>query len=156
MNNVTEVSVENLVRALGKEKKVKFLKRDWITATDSKGDKYRFKTWEKTLEFINNYDSDATDIISPCCAFGSDGSENVTVKMCDCPSKRQIGKRTIETSFNSGEEIEVATCIYRSIFSGGFPTCGHYQGTMKVKRPDEQFGFMRDQYKVLCTSQRNT
>lgn len=146
--------IEKEVRQLAKEKQIKITKRDNITLTDSKGDKYKFKTWEQTKDFIQTHDPNTPEIFSPCCSFGSDGSENVTVKMSDCPIKREIGKHTYEPIFGSdkGKQFEMTTCIYRSTFSGGLPTCPHYQGTKVVQREEESFGHkrVRDKYKVLC------
>jgi hypothetical protein len=142
--------MEESIRKLAKEKGLRITKRDIITITCSKGNKYRFETWELADEFVSTFDSNEKDILSHCCSFGSDGSENVNVKMCECPTKRQIGKREISTRFGSDEKVEVATCVHLSLFNYSFPTCEHYQGTIKVNRPDEKY----EQYKVVCTAER--
>lgn len=82
------------------------------------------------------------EVISSCCAFASDGSEEVHVKEDDCPINRQLGK-------GDGE----CTCIYRNCSSGfsslGVPRCEFYDGTKLVTRNK------RKVHKVLCRAVNN-
>lgn len=91
------------------------------------------------------------EILSSCCAFGSDGTENVMVEFKDCPVGRKVGyrERTKHLSVPNDMEnpiIKECTCIYRSGLHGGhmLPPCEHYEGTKKVQRNK------RTKYKVLC------
>lgn len=91
------------------------------------------------------------EILSSCCAFGSDGTENVMVVQHDCPIQRTAGyrERTKYIAVPEGHEnpiIKECACIQFSGSFGGLqlPTCSHYQGTKKVQRDK------RTKYKVLC------
>ena len=80
------------------------------------------------------------EIISSCCVFASDGSEEVHVKESDCPIRREIGKI-------DGE----CTCIYkRGLGSFGILPCKYYEGTKRVTRNK------RKVYKVLCGALTDT
>ena len=92
-----------------------------------------------------------TEILSSCCAFGSDGTENVMVEQHDCPIKNMNGyrERTKYLAVPEGQEnpiLKECACIQYSGSFGGYqlPTCPHYQGAKKVQRDK------RTKYKVLC------
>ncbi len=96
------------------------------------------------------------EIISSCCAFGTDGTEDVHVLVEDCPIKREDTqrKRNKYLSVPEGMENPVlyeCQCIYRSGFHGGhmIKPCVHYQGTKKVQRNKQT------KYKVLCAALEN-
>lgn len=85
-----------------------------------------------------------TEILSSCCAFGTDGSEEVHVLKSDCPIQRKEGER--EVSNYDGTTQNECTCIYMSPFGGGVKPCEFYNGTKKVKRNK------RTEYKVECSA----
>lgn len=91
------------------------------------------------------------EILSSCCAFGTDGTEDVQVEQKDCPIKSMIGyrERTKYLAVPEGTEnpiIKECSCISFSGFHGRntLPTCQNYQGSKKVKRDG------MTKYKVLC------
>ena len=93
------------------------------------------------------------EILSSCCAFGTDGTENVMVEQHHCPIGSMNGyrERTKNLTVPEGVEnpiLKECTCIYFSGSFGGLqlPTCSHYQGVKKVKREN------RTKYKVLCSA----
>ncbi|MEK3955675.1 MULTISPECIES: hypothetical protein [unclassified Psychrobacillus] len=95
--------------------------------------------------------SKKNEILSSCCAFGSDGTEDVMVEQHQCPIKSTNGyrERTKYLSVPEGTEnpiLKECSCIRFSGSFGGLqlPTCPHYQGIKKVKRDN------RTKYKVLC------
>jgi hypothetical protein len=94
------------------------------------------------------------EIFSSCCAFGTDGTENVHVLIEDCPIKRELGKRTRTKYLSVPEgqenpELTECMCIHRSgLYGGGhmMTPCKHYGGTKKVTRNK------RKVYKVSCSA----
>lgn len=91
------------------------------------------------------------EILSSCCAFGSDGTENVMVEHHHCPIGSMNGyrERTKYLAVPEGKEnpiLKECTCIYFSGSFGGLqlPTCPYYQGVEEVKRKN------KTEYKVLC------
>lgn len=92
------------------------------------------------------------EIFSPCCCFGTDGTEEVHALIEDCPIKRAEGKRqSTHREFVDGEivekEVTECTCIYRSGLSGIIiPRCEHYKGTKKVRRNKKSV------YKIICAA----
>jgi hypothetical protein len=79
------------------------------------------------------------EILASCCAFGSDGTEEVHVLESVCPIKRELGKR------NNGPDC---TCIYYSGFHRKIiiPPCEHYKGVKKVQSNKKR------EYKVQCSA----
>lgn len=85
------------------------------------------------------------EILSSCCAFGSDGSEEVHVLAEECPINRDLGKRKVEPFFKHEQERTECTCVLYSDYSGMVvPPCKYYGGTKKVQRNK------RREYKVFC------
>lgn len=91
------------------------------------------------------------EILSSCCAFGTDGTESVQVPHQECPIGRMVGyrERTKYLAVPEGTEnpiVKECSCISFSGYEGRntLPTCPHYEGTKKVKREG------RTKYKVLC------
>lgn len=149
MNEQKELEKE--CRKLGKEKGVKFVYRGKVTATDHRKEKYYFRNWSETYEFISTFEPDAPEIFSPKCCFSSTGGEEVSVKLSDCPIERKEWKHTWSPMFgrDKDKEFEMTTCFYRSDFHGTvIPKCQYYQGCKEVKRDGYR------QYKVLCTAPR--
>ncbi|TCJ04874.1 hypothetical protein [Cytobacillus praedii] len=93
------------------------------------------------------------EIFSSCCAFGTDGTENVHVLMEDCPIKRTVGERKREkyVAVPEGQEnpiLHECMCIYRSGLHQQhmIPPCQYYQGTKKVTRDKKK------KWKVFCSA----
>lgn len=85
------------------------------------------------------------EILSSCCAFGSDGTEEVHVLKADCPLERQVGQRIVEPMSDYEEYRTECTCVYYSGIRGYvIEPCEYYKGTKKVQRNKQR------EYKVLC------
>ena len=87
------------------------------------------------------------EILSSCCAFGNEGTEEVHVLKTDCPLERQVGQRVVEPMSDYEEYRTECTCVYISGLRGMvISPCEHYQGIKKVQRNKER------KYKVLCSA----
>lgn len=135
-----------------------FTKKEMLLIYDRLGNDVNRKLCMKFIE--SNYDLSLLmkkEIISSCCAFGTDGTEDVHVLVEDCPIKRKDTQRERNKylSVPKGRENPVlheCQCIYNSGYYGGvhmIPPCENYKGTKKVKREG------RTRYKVLCAALEN-